>query len=341
MRGLGKAYLARREYTKARECTQRAVELFREAESKVQLGVALRSLGEVDGGGGAGRRRASREASEHLKRSIAIFEEIGNEVELARSCRAYAELLRQIAGARERPDGRRARPASWRAEPRTSSPRCGRRSPAFPAWLSYDLRGERRASREGRMVRTGMDEIDDVFEELETLLKNPDVGAELADRGVNVSLAMTLADGVRAYLHGDKEKALLELGTATDEIAARLARSRGEEAGELRREARRIPAPLSGASYSAVELMPGDREVVLLDQRALPDRRAVRAARRASSRSPRRSRRWPCAARPPSGSRRRTAWCSRRGATSGGPAGVRRGDGARAASGSAARARRR
>ncbi|HEX4448404.1 MAG TPA: S-methyl-5-thioribose-1-phosphate isomerase, partial [Polyangiaceae bacterium] len=30
------------------------------------------------------------------------------------------------------------------------------------------------------------------------------------------------------------------------------------------------PAPLSGAPYSAVELMPGDREVVLLDQRALP-----------------------------------------------------------------------
>jgi methylthioribose-1-phosphate isomerase len=30
------------------------------------------------------------------------------------------------------------------------------------------------------------------------------------------------------------------------------------------------PEPLSGASYSAVELMPGDREVVLLDQRKLP-----------------------------------------------------------------------
>jgi hypothetical protein len=81
------------------------------------------------------------------------------------------------------------------------------------------------------MARTGMDEIDDVFEELETLLKNTDVGAELADRGVNISLAMTLADGVRAYLHGDKEKALLELGTATDEIAARMARSRGGDAG--------------------------------------------------------------------------------------------------------------
>ncbi len=30
------------------------------------------------------------------------------------------------------------------------------------------------------------------------------------------------------------------------------------------------PEPLSGAAYSAVELMPGDREVLMLDQRALP-----------------------------------------------------------------------
>jgi hypothetical protein len=81
------------------------------------------------------------------------------------------------------------------------------------------------------MGKTGVDEIDDVFEELEVLLKDADVGAALADRGVNVSLAMTLADGVRAYLHGDKETALLELGTATDEIAARLARSRSGDPG--------------------------------------------------------------------------------------------------------------
>jgi hypothetical protein len=81
------------------------------------------------------------------------------------------------------------------------------------------------------MSKSGSDEIDDVFEELEILLKNPDVGAELAGRGVNISLAMTLADGVRAYLHGDKEKAVLELGTATEEIADRLARSRRESGG--------------------------------------------------------------------------------------------------------------
>jgi hypothetical protein len=77
------------------------------------------------------------------------------------------------------------------------------------------------------VARTGVDELDDIFDELTTLLKNPDVGAQLAERGVNVSLAMTLADGLRAYVHGEKDKALLELGTATDEIAARMASARG------------------------------------------------------------------------------------------------------------------
>lgn len=73
------------------------------------------------------------------------------------------------------------------------------------------------------MAKTPFDELDEVFDELEVLLKNPDVGAELTAAGVNTSLAMTLADGLRAYVHGDKSKALLELGTATDEIAARMA----------------------------------------------------------------------------------------------------------------------
>lgn len=94
VRSLGKAYLARREYTRARECTQRAVELFGECEGKVQLGVALRSLGEVAMAGSAGGS-GLRDAASHLTRSIAIFEEVGNEVELARSCRAYASLLEQ------------------------------------------------------------------------------------------------------------------------------------------------------------------------------------------------------------------------------------------------------
>jgi predicted naringenin-chalcone synthase len=79
------------------------------------------------------------------------------------------------------------------------------------------------------MSKTALSEIDEVFEELDQLLKNSEVGAELAEKGVNVSLAMTLADGLRAYLKGDKQRALLELGTATDEIAARMPPAGGDK----------------------------------------------------------------------------------------------------------------
>jgi hypothetical protein len=72
------------------------------------------------------------------------------------------------------------------------------------------------------MAKTPLSELDEVFDELDQLLKNPDVGSELTAKGVNASLAMTLAYGLRAYIHGDKEQALLELGTATEEIAARM-----------------------------------------------------------------------------------------------------------------------
>ena len=68
-------------------------------------------------------------------------------------------------------------------------------------------------------------ELDDLFDELDQLLKNADVESELAARGVNVSLALTLAYGLRAYVNGEKDKAVLELGTATEEIATRMARS--------------------------------------------------------------------------------------------------------------------
>ncbi len=77
------------------------------------------------------------------------------------------------------------------------------------------------------MSQSRPNELDEVFGELDVLLKNPEVGAELAERGVNVSLAMTLAEGLRAYVEGDKQRALLELQTATDEIAARMAAARG------------------------------------------------------------------------------------------------------------------
>lgn len=65
-------------------------------------------------------------------------------------------------------------------------------------------------------------EIESLFEELDQLLKNPDVGAVLAARGINTSLAMTAADGLRAYLRGDKKQAAEDLATVAEEIAARM-----------------------------------------------------------------------------------------------------------------------
>jgi len=94
LRGLGKAFLAQRELTKARDSIRRAVDIFREIQSKVQLGIALRALGEVMSEGSAGGE-THLQARAHLLQSIWMFEEIGNDIELARSCRVYAQLLRQ------------------------------------------------------------------------------------------------------------------------------------------------------------------------------------------------------------------------------------------------------
>lgn len=91
-RALGKAHLARGELAKARACTERAVELYRETESRVALGVALRSLAEVEVASAA----ELPVARDHLKQSIAVLEKVGNQVELARSWRSYADLLRRM-----------------------------------------------------------------------------------------------------------------------------------------------------------------------------------------------------------------------------------------------------
>ena len=65
-------------------------------------------------------------------------------------------------------------------------------------------------------------ELEDVLGELDTLLKNPDVGAVLADRGVNISLALVGVEGLRAYIQGDKERAAEEFGTLAEEVTSRL-----------------------------------------------------------------------------------------------------------------------
>jgi hypothetical protein len=66
-------------------------------------------------------------------------------------------------------------------------------------------------------------ELGELFDELDALLKNPDVGALLTGRGINTSLALLVADALRAYIKGDKRAAAEDLSTAAEEISARLA----------------------------------------------------------------------------------------------------------------------
>jgi len=77
-------------------------------------------------------------------------------------------------------------------------------------------------------------ELDELLEELDTLLKNPDVGAQLTARGINTSLALLVAEALRAYLKGNKKEAAEDLSTAAEEIAARLATGgRAADQGKL------------------------------------------------------------------------------------------------------------
>ncbi|GAC1352274.1 MAG: hypothetical protein NVS3B20_19750 [Polyangiales bacterium] len=68
-------------------------------------------------------------------------------------------------------------------------------------------------------------EVDRLFDELDTLMKTPDVQDALTARGVNASIAMLVADGLRAYLQGDKPKAIEDLSVATEEITQRYAQA--------------------------------------------------------------------------------------------------------------------
>ena len=100
----------------------------------------------------------------------------------------------------------------------------------------------------------------------------------MAQKGVNISLAMTLADGLRAYLQGNKEKALLDIGTATDEIVARMARSAERKVRERARHDDRLVVAPAGtrrppAARSTRRCWSSCRAIArwrCLDQRALP-----------------------------------------------------------------------
>jgi hypothetical protein len=68
-------------------------------------------------------------------------------------------------------------------------------------------------------------EVAGLFDDFDALLKNEDVASVLARRGVNTSIAMVFADGLAAYLRGDKAQAIEDLSTALEEISQRLAQA--------------------------------------------------------------------------------------------------------------------
>jgi tetratricopeptide (TPR) repeat protein len=92
LRGLGKACMLQGDLVRARDAIGRAVDLFASVRSKVHLGSALRTLGEITAAGGWGAAH-TKSAREYYARSVAIFEQTGNEVELARTYKVYARFL--------------------------------------------------------------------------------------------------------------------------------------------------------------------------------------------------------------------------------------------------------
>jgi predicted ATPase len=88
-RGMAKAYLSQGDLRKARELIKRAVDLFGQVRSKAHLASALRTLGEITAAGAWGPGHEGK-AIDYFMRSIALCKEIGNELEVAKSYRAFS-----------------------------------------------------------------------------------------------------------------------------------------------------------------------------------------------------------------------------------------------------------
>ncbi len=92
LRGLAKAHMLIHDFGLAREYVERSIALFEEARGKPYVGVALRTLGEISAAAGWGGEEYEAAKNAFL-RSITLFEELGNDIELASSLEAYAGFL--------------------------------------------------------------------------------------------------------------------------------------------------------------------------------------------------------------------------------------------------------
>ena len=92
LRGLAKAHMMTKDIATARDLVKRSIALFEQAKGKAFLGMALRTAGEIEAAGGWGGEGHA-QASDFFQQSIFMFEELGNDAELARSCMSYADFL--------------------------------------------------------------------------------------------------------------------------------------------------------------------------------------------------------------------------------------------------------
>lgn len=91
-RAMGKTCMLMGEHQKAREHLRVAIDTFEKLRSKVQVAIALRTLAEETSEGGWGDED-DRKAEDIFKRSLMILEEVGNELELARTLRSFGRML--------------------------------------------------------------------------------------------------------------------------------------------------------------------------------------------------------------------------------------------------------
>ncbi len=90
-RGLAKAFLLQGELMRARENVKRAVDLFGQIRSKPHLAIALRTLAEVTAAGAWGEGHEDK-VLDYFNRSINLCKDLGNELEVARSYRAFSKF---------------------------------------------------------------------------------------------------------------------------------------------------------------------------------------------------------------------------------------------------------
>lgn len=91
-RGLAKVFLKQGELRLARENVKAAMEIFGSLRSKVNLAAALRTCGEITAAGGWGNAHRAK-AADYFMKSIQLCKEVGNELEVAKSYRAFAHYV--------------------------------------------------------------------------------------------------------------------------------------------------------------------------------------------------------------------------------------------------------